>query len=96
MKTHTQPTIEDLYAQIAELDDEYASLTPDPDSAEYWRLCISVKSQQRDLWRQVADRAIRLDVADWVRRATFLAWDNCNVTILWCRQFEQQCANTQS
>jgi hypothetical protein len=84
-------SIEDLYTEIAQIDDQLQSRVADTNSAEYWRETVELKTRQRDLWQKIADRVLGMDVPDWTRRAAFLAYDNCADKIYRYAECQRQC-----
>ena len=90
MKTATRPTIDGLYAEIQDIDVTLGTRDASPDSAEYWREAVGLKTRQRDLWRQIAkgaDGATPL----WARRAAFQAGDFCSDQADRYASFARQC-----
>lgn len=90
MKTSTRPSADSLYAEIQDVDVTLGTRDGSPDSAEYWREAVVLKTRQRDLWRQIA-KAADSSTPAWARRAAFQSADHCSDQADRYAQFARQC-----
>lgn len=90
MKTATRSSIDSLYGEIQEIDSTFRTRKGEPNSAEYWRTAVAMKTRQRDLWRQIGDGADS-STPDWARRAAFQSADHCSDQADRYAQFARQC-----